>query len=166
MLTEIANILNGNLFTGISNIIGKFVEDPTQKAELAEKVQELAAQQAALVEQSAQKEMEAQQAIMTAEMSQDDKYTKRARPTIVYSGLVAMFLNYVVLPWMAYFTHGGTTLPPISVPDYFWGIWGGVCGVYVLGRTVEKTGGLMPFTQAQPPDAPTVSPVSTSNAKK
>ena len=78
----------------------------------------------------------AQRDIVVAELKQDDNYTKRARPSLVYGGLVAMFLNHVVLPWIAYFR--GLDLPTIDLPTEFWIAWGGVTGAWAVGRSVEK----------------------------
>jgi len=147
---NIADLLGGNLLSGIKDIIGTFVTDPTKKLEMEQAARELAYKQAQLVEESVQKEIEAKQAIMVAELNQEDKYTKRARPTIVYVGLAGMLVNYVALPWLAYFTKGRAELPPIAIPDYFWGIWGGVCSLYVIGRTAEKTGVSLPFMKPIP----------------
>ena len=82
------------------------------------------------------KALDSKKEIITAELKQDDNYTKRARPTIVYGGLLILFLNHVALPWIAYFT--GQQLPTIDLPSEFWLAWGGVTGVYAFGRTKEK----------------------------
>lgn len=89
--------------------------------------------------------LDAQKAIISAEMNQADNYTKRARPTIVYFGLVAIGLVHVVLPvlaWLALSLTGSplTNMPTISLPTEFWATWGGVCGVWILGRSAEKSG--------------------------
>jgi len=89
--------------------------------------------------------LDAQKAIITAEMSQGDSYTKRARPTIVYFGLVAIGLVHVVLPvlaWLVLSISGKplTNMPTIALPAEFWATWGGVCGVWILGRSAEKSG--------------------------
>jgi hypothetical protein len=142
---KLTDILGGNLLTGIKGIIGQFVVDPTERAKLETQAATLAAQQAALVEQTVQKEIEAKASIIKAELEQGDTYTKRARPTIVYVGLGAMLINYVACPWLAYFSKGAANLPQILIPGDFWTVWGGVCGAYVIGRTVEKSGMTLPF---------------------
>ena len=85
-----------------------------------------------------------QKDIMVAEMNQSDNYTKRARPSIVYFGLVAIGLNHVLLPWAAWFIveilNKETTLPVIELPAEFWYTWGGVCSIWIWGRTKEKMG--------------------------
>jgi hypothetical protein len=82
--------------------------------------------------------LDAQKSIIVAEMSQEDKYTKRARPTVVYSGLVFIFLVHVAFPLICFQTK--ETLPNLNLPDLFWQVWGGVCAVWMLGRTAEKMG--------------------------
>jgi len=74
--------------------------------------------------------------IMVAELKQDDNYTKRARPTVIYAGLVILLINNVILPWITYFN--GMSIPSIVLPDAFWFAWGGIAGVYAFGRTKEK----------------------------
>jgi len=82
--------------------------------------------------------IEAQRSIMVAEMQQSDAFTKRARPSLVYAGLVFIFLVHVAFPILAYLT--SKTLPALSLPQEFWWAWSGVCGVWVLGRSAEKRG--------------------------
>jgi len=89
--------------------------------------------------------LDAQKAIITAEMQQADNYTKRARPTIVYFGLVAIGLVHVLLPVLAWLVLSLTgkplsNMPAIALPSEFWLTWGGVCGVWIIGRSAEKNG--------------------------
>ena len=49
-MSLITDILGGNLLSGIKGIIGEFVVDPTQRAQLAAQAQQLAVQQAALID--------------------------------------------------------------------------------------------------------------------
>ncbi len=82
--------------------------------------------------------IEAQKAVMVAELQQDDLYTKRARPTVVYAGLVFIFLVHVIGPLTA--AWGGKPLPEMSLPTEFWWAWSGVVGAWIIGRTAEKRG--------------------------
>ena len=74
-------------------------------------------------------------------MAQGDKFTKRARPTIVYAGLVFVFITNVLIPVIAYFS-GKTPeeMPQINLPSEFWWAWGTVVSVYGAGRSAEKNG--------------------------
>ena len=82
--------------------------------------------------------IDAQKSIIVAEMQQSDNFTKRARPSLVYAGLLFIFLVHVAFPILAYLSK--ETLPALSLPEEFWWAWSGVCGVWVLGRSAEKRG--------------------------
>ena len=82
--------------------------------------------------------IEAQRAIIVAEMQQQDKFTKRARPMLVYAGLFFIFLVNVAFPFVTYFTK--ETLPALQLPDDFWWAWGSVVGIWSIGRTLERKG--------------------------
>ncbi len=86
-----------------------------------------------------------QRDIITAELNQSDNYTKRARPTLVYAGLVFIALIHVILPiiaWGALMISGEPldNMPSIKLPPEFWWAWGGVCSTWIIGRTAEKRG--------------------------
>ena len=82
--------------------------------------------------------IDAQKSIMVAEMQQSDAFTKRARPSIVYAGLVFIFLVHVLFPIVSWFSK--ETLPALVLPEQFWWAWTGVCSVWILGRSAEKRG--------------------------
>ena len=81
--------------------------------------------------------------IIVAEMGQADVFTKRARPSIVYVGLVFIGLVHVVFPIVFYlaglFKTTMPDLPVLSLPQEFWWAWTGVCSVWMIGRSAEKT---------------------------
>ncbi|MBU4274001.1 MAG: holin family protein [Planctomycetes bacterium] len=85
-----------------------------------------------------------QRSVITAEMAQGDNYTKRARPSIVYFGLGAIGLVHVLLPvlaWLILTLMGRPIdLPKIELPEQFWFTWGGVCSIWMIGRSAEKRG--------------------------
>ena len=85
-----------------------------------------------------------QRSVITAEMAQGDAYTKRARPSIVYFGLGAIGLVHVLLPVVAWLTltimGKPIALPTIALPEQFWLTWGGVCSIWMIGRSAEKRG--------------------------
>ena len=89
--------------------------------------------------------LDAQKGIIVAEMQQSDLFTKRARPSIVYFGLLAIGLIHVLLPMIAWtvLMYTGQPLdnmPDIELPSQFWMTWGGVCSIWIMGRTAEKSG--------------------------
>ena len=91
---------------------------------------------------------EAKSAIIVAEMQQGDNYTKRARPTVVYAGLVMIGINHVVFPIAArviallgdaaLISDITPLLQPIELPTAFWAGWSGIVSTWVLGRSIEK----------------------------
>jgi hypothetical protein len=96
------------------------------------------------IESSTRKELEAKERILVAELAQDDKFTKRARPTVVYTGLVLVLFEVVARYVTFWF---GVELPESEgklvttmVPAEFWYAWGGICGTWVIGRSAEKWG--------------------------
>lgn len=94
---------------------------------------------------------DAQRDVIVAELNQGDKFTKRARPMIVYIGLFAIVFNYILLPFINRIVewyqllHGSNleafgNITPIIMPPEFWYAWTGVCSVYAVGRSMEKRG--------------------------
>jgi len=96
----------------------------------------LAAQE--LVEAREKAVIEAQKAIIVAELEQGDAYTKRARPTVVYMGLFFIFLVHVAFPIVKGWS--GQPIPDLALPEAFWWAWSGVVGAWVIGRSAEKRG--------------------------
>ncbi len=82
--------------------------------------------------------IEAQKSIIVSEMQQGDNFTKRARPTLVYCGLLFIFLVHVAFPIATIFTE--KTMPELTLPAEFWWAWSGVCGAWIIGRSAEKRG--------------------------
>lgn len=91
--------------------------------------------------------VQAKAAVMTAELNQDDNYTKRGRPSIIYAGLIFIFLVHVLFPitaWTILALKGSEIeMPDISLPAEFWVAWGGAVSIYIIGRSKEKAGGAM-----------------------
>ena len=102
-------------------------EGERAKAEL--EIQRLAAARDATV-------INARRDVIAAELAQEDNYTKRARPTVIYTGLVFIGIVHVLFPVAAFFS--GKAMPQLSLPYEFWLAWGGICSVYSLGRSAEK----------------------------
>ena len=130
-----------------SNVVDKIWPDKLDEDERAKAVLELQT----MIEARDATLIAAQRDVIVAELEQGDKFTKRARPMIVYVGLFAVVFNHVLIPfinriaeWIA--LAKGTSLEafgglsPIDLPPDFWYVWGGVCSVYALGRTAEKKG--------------------------
>ena len=73
--------------------------------------------------------------IITAEVTQDDKYTKRARPTVIYVGIVLIIWGYVMVPLLNNYFNIAIL---VEIPDFFWHSWAAIVAVYAGGRSYEK----------------------------
>ncbi len=127
-----------DLAHGILNKIWPDKADPTAMAAAELELQKL-------LQAREDSVLSAQRDIVVAELNQSDNYTKRARPSIVYMGLAFIGLVHVVLPMAAWVVLVGTgrpltEMPAVALPGEFWAAWGGVCSVWVIGRTLEKKG--------------------------
>ena len=136
----------GSLVESIGNTIDKFNLSQEEKEQFKLETQRLIIADRQMTEDTIRTELEAKAGIIKAELAQGDNYTKRSRPTIVYAGLAFIAINHVVFPCAAYLF--GVAPPVLDLPVEFWATWGGVCGVYSLGRTVEKRGVSNAFTRA------------------
>lgn len=120
----------GSVVKELGEVADKFVTTSAEKAELRAKFEEILQKRDAEVELTIRAELDAQKEIIVAELNQGDTYTKRARPTIIYVGLLLALLNYTVLPLFG--------KPGLGVPPDFWFVWGGVAGWYVHSRSADK----------------------------
>ena len=139
----------GKLLDGVDKILGKAVSDADKRIELRKEVLELINVQMGWVAT----EINANMQVTLAELQQDDKFTKRARPWIVYSGLIMAGIEtifriiFMVMLWpktinaeiINELLAAAASLPSI-VPGQFWTAWTGVVAVYGIGRSVEKLG--------------------------
>lgn len=88
-------------------------------------------------------EINASKEIIIAELRQSDLYTKRARPTVIYAGLVVVLLELFGLR-IAVLNYNHASVDIINsstdILNAFLYMWGAVAGAYALGRTAEKRG--------------------------
>lgn len=151
-----------DLFTGsvssfvqsVGEVADRFIQTPEDKAKFAIELERLLQQRDSEIEQTIRTELQAKERMMVAELSQDDHYTKRARPTVVYAGLGFIFLNYVAFPMASLLTQ--TEPKPLAdLPAEFWMAWGGICSSWVIGRSMEKRGVRHPVVSAVTGTTPT-----------
>jgi hypothetical protein len=87
-------------------------------------------------EETMQVELETRARTIEAEMAQGDTYTKRARPTLVYSGLLLFFLEFGV---RAFLLLRGLSMPEGTiVPVAFTAGWTTAVSVWFVGRSYER----------------------------
>ncbi len=153
----------GNIVDSLSDAVDKFVTTDEEKAKLKieldklmidqqknsfefqKQMEELSQKREEQLEKSIRSELEAKSQIIMAEMQQDDKFTKRARPTVIYVGLVFIFLEMFGLRYLILNSIEFDNLKEIidsseSIFETFLLAWGGVVGTYAVGRSLEKRG--------------------------
>lgn len=138
LITRIGGLLTGGLVDSVANVADRFIQTDDEKQAFQLQLQQLLSQRQGEVEKSLQAELQAKERIIVAEMNQGDTYTKRARPTVVYSGLVIIAFNYCLVPTLQ--SLNGVTVAPFTLPIEFWSAWGGCVGLWIVGRSAEKRG--------------------------
>jgi hypothetical protein len=134
----------GSLVSSLGDVADRFIPTEDKRNAFKLEMQSRINDMQETMETTHQLELESRADIIKYEMSQGDKFTKRARPTIVYAGLLFIFMVYVIVPMIVFIA--GKEPPQINLPDQFWWAWGTVVGVYGLGRSAEKMGIVNKFT--------------------
>jgi len=132
-------ILN-NIFSGgvgalagqIGDVADRFITTGDERNRFKLEMEGLIQQREAEVEASVRTAMQAKERILVAELSQGDAFTKRARPAVVYAGLLFIAFNYCVVPLF--------DRPPNELPPEFWFGWSGIVATWSVGRSFEKRG--------------------------
>lgn len=144
----VSDLLSGglvNIGKGIADIVDKFKLTPDEKAQFELQMETLLQKATSELEQTMRTELQAKERILVAELTQGDSYTKRARPTVVYGGLVFIAINYVLAPilmWFAIQVSGVQMpeFPTLDLPPEFWYGWSGIVATWTVSRTMERRG--------------------------
>jgi hypothetical protein len=152
-----------NLFTGgagsvvdsIGGLADRFIQTDDEKSAFKVQVETLLQKRDSEIEQTLRQTLQSKEKILVAELSQGDNYTKRARPTVVYAGLVFIGINYVVFPLIGRMANVVDVSPLADLPPDFWYAWGGICSAWCVGRSFEKRGIQNPATRSITGNAPT-----------
>lgn len=147
----------GKLVESIGGVVDEFHLSKEEKEEFKLKVQQLVLADRQMTEETVRAELDAKAGIIKAELQQEDPYTKRARPTVVYTGLGVIVVNYALFPilyWLiqviAWMNEAVMfDFPPqplLELPGEFWWAFTTVVSIYGVGRTVEKRGVSNAFT--------------------
>jgi hypothetical protein len=137
-VTKLTNVLTGGLVDSVANVADRFIQTPEEKEQFKLAMEQVISDRQANVEATAQAELQAKERIIVAEMNQGDNYTKRARPTVVYGGLLIIAFNYCLVPLIQ--TLFAIEVAPFALPDDFWMAWGSCVGIWSIGRSFEKYG--------------------------
>ena len=120
----------------VGDVIDEFHLSGEEKQKFKLQLRQVVAARESEVEQTIRKNLEAKERILVAELAQGDTYTKRARPTVVYFGLVMIGLNYFIVPLISMLS--GNPPTPFELPTQFWAAWGGIVATWAVGRSYEK----------------------------
>ena len=149
----------GEMVEKVGSTIDKFHLSGEEKQAFRLELQKTLMQRESDIEQTIRKNLEAKERILVAELQQGDNYTKRARPTVVYFGLIMIALNYFLLPAALLLTDNEDLLKHCStstngdgvkteqceretlfpLPEEFWVAWGGIVATWAVGRSFEKS---------------------------
>jgi hypothetical protein len=143
-MSILSKIFNGSLtgvIDSVSGVIDKFSLSKEEKQEFKLEMQSRLMQMEKELEETYRTELESRADIIKNEMIQGDRFTKRARPAIIYAGLIFIFIVHILVPVIAYIAGvPGDKMPAIDLPEEFWWAWTTVVGVYGVGRSAEKMG--------------------------
>jgi hypothetical protein len=133
-VTEFFSSAIGPAFDGISKLIGQFHMSPEEKLQAQQAIAD-AAQKARSAAQDYDVQLNsiAGQNIR-AEEGSGDKFTVRARPSVIWMGVLLIFWNYAIVPTFGH----KWAMVPATLPDAFWWTWGTVVTGYVFSRSTEK----------------------------
>lgn len=150
----------GDVIEKVGNTIDEFHLSGEEKQKFKLELQQLLMKRESEIEQTIRKNLEAKERIIVAELQQGDSYTKRARPTVVYFGLILIALNYFLLPAGLLLSGNSDMLENCEkktnaenvvieescnretlfpLPEEFWVAWGGIVATWAVGRSFEKT---------------------------
>lgn len=115
----------------VGDIIDNLHTSTEEKGQLKLELERLLLLHFTQVQESVRARFAAVSDIIKSEMSQGDDFTKRARPSVVYFGLV-MFTAQMV---------GQFVGKVVEVPADFVYAWAGIVATWTLGRSYEKVNG-------------------------
>ncbi len=148
ILSQLLSSGVSDIIDSVGGILDKLTLTKQEKQEIKLEMQSRLMKMESELETTYRTELDSRAEIIKAEMAQGDKFTKRARPTIVYAGLIFIFIVHVILPIIAYITGNDLSdVLDIKLPPEFWWAWGTVVSVYGAGRSAEKMGITNQITQ-------------------
>lgn len=138
---NLASIIGANLGATIESLgstVKKFVTTDSDRIKLQNELEVIIQKRDSEIEHTLRKTLEAKERVITAELNQDDNYTKRARPTVVYFGILVIIYNHCIIPTIQMLK--GLSLEAFNLPTEFWIAWGGIVATWSIGRSSEKRG--------------------------
>ena len=121
----------------IGNVVAKVSEGHLGKREMNLEIERLLNLREVAVAEQITAIIQAKERVIIAELQQEDKMTKRARPSVIYSGPVLAFI-LIVMHYIGHFT--GQSIPPPDGIEWFVSAWAAAFSTYAIGRSAEKRG--------------------------
>jgi hypothetical protein len=140
-MSFISKIFSDTVTDAVSKVgdtIRKFVTTDKDRMAVQVEVEKIISDRMSKAQDSVMTELQAKAQVLQAELQQGDAFTKRARPTVVYCGLLMILYNHCIIPTIQ--TIMNQPVAPFTLPVEFWVAWGGIVGTWSIGRTVEKRG--------------------------
>lgn len=140
-MSFLKNIFSGgasNLIDSVKSIADEFHLSGEEKNNFVAKMETLLQKRDSEIEETIRTELNVKSELIVAELNQGDNYTKRARPSVIYFGLFAIFWNYMLVPTIQ--SLKGIDVNAFALPTEFWVAWGGITSTYAIGRSAEKRG--------------------------
>ena len=116
------------MVSGVTNLIGKFVEDKDKANELESAIK------AQLLEHEV-KFVSYQRDIITAEANSQSWLASNWRPITMLCFVAIIVNNYLLVPWLQLF---GVPSAVLELPPFMWELLKLGIGGYIMGRSVEK----------------------------
>ncbi len=129
-LTQLLGGSLGNLFSGVSELISRFVADPQAKLAAQQHVADLEYAFRQELLRADENFVQQQAAVIQAEARSDSWLTRSWRPIVMLAFVFLIMWNYVVVPLF----HG----VPVTVPTDCWDVVKLGIGGYIGARSVEK----------------------------
>ena len=107
----------GKVIGQVGGIIDQFKLSLEEKQKFKLEMESLLQKRDSEIERTSRAELRAKERVLVAELAQGDNYTKRARPTVVYAGLIFIFYNYCVVPTIQSLTD--TAVVVFALPTEF-----------------------------------------------
>jgi hypothetical protein len=138
----------GTLVEQVGGVVDKFHLSREEKQKFKLELESLLHKRESEMESTLRSQMQAKERILVAELQQGDSYTKRARPTVVYVGLLFIFFNYCLVPLLVHLFGNRQAAFQMDLPGGFWAGWSGIVATWSVGRTFEKRGSHNRWTRA------------------
>lgn len=118
-----------SLVDSVTNLIGKFVQSPEEKAKILVELEALRVSESQTITEAASRAVE-------TEAKSEDPWVRRSRPTFLYIMYLIIVWNFMLLPLCQFFT--GHQISLIELPENLYWLFGSGFLGYVGARSWDK----------------------------